>query len=75
MTKDAVETYRLSLKLSERASKRLDAIRDTTDSSTTAEAIRLALRIADFVVEQACEGNKIVIRKPDGTESEVKLFY
>ncbi len=73
--KEANKVTRISLELSDRATERLNAIRDTTDSPTTAEAIRLALRIADFVVEQAHAGNKIVIRKPDGTETEVKLFH
>ena len=72
--KEATGETRINLTLSAQAAERLEAIKVTMDTSSTADAVRMALRIADFVTEQASEGNDICIKKPDGSITELKLF-
>ena len=49
-------------------------MKETMDAPSTAEAIRAALRIADFITEQVSDGNHVCTKKPDGSITELKLF-
>ena len=70
---DTGET-RINLTLSAQAAERLEAMKVTMDASSTADAVRMALRIADFVTQEVIQGNDLCIRKADGSITEIKLF-
>lgn len=65
---------RINLTLSTKAMRRLEYIQTRLDASSTAETVRIALRIADFITEQIDEGNEVCIKKSDGSITEIRLF-
>lgn len=48
----------------EEAADQLDRIRERLNSKTGAEALRRALRIADYIIEQDAKGNIVNIVDP-----------
>ena len=68
------DAVRINLTLSPRTAARLDELKDISDAASTAEVVRSALRVYDFIVEQVAEGNEVCIRSPDGTITATKIF-
>ena len=53
---------------------RLDALKDKMETASYAEVLRNALKIYDWLVNEAGEEARVVVRKPDGTTELVKVF-
>ncbi len=65
---------RITLNLSDKAHMRLIKIKKVMGVTTTAEAVRNSLRVADFITEEVTKGNTLCIRDENGVLTEIKLF-
>jgi len=65
---------RLSLELHECVRERLEGLRHETSADSLTEVIRNALAVYDALISAARQsGDRVIIRKPDGTERELVL--
>jgi len=54
---------RLQFDFSEEAARRLDELKELTESTTNAEVIRRALRLFEFIVHQTKNGYEVELTK------------
>ena len=49
-------------------------MKDKTEASSTAEVIKEALRLYEFVINEHDKGNVFCLRSKDGTAEEIRIF-
>lgn len=62
---------RLNLEVVGQAGEHLDSLKSDTGATSFAEVIRRALSLYRLIVDMRRDGGRLIVRKPDGTETEV----
>ena len=66
---------RLNLDIPEAVRERLDRLRELSEADTLTEVIRRALAAYEVLLTNShAHGSRIIIRDPDGTETELRLI-
>lgn len=66
------ETTRVQFEMPRRAMDRLRTLKDKTEAGSYAEVFRNALRYYEFLVQQAEDGNEVIVRnKADASQQTV----
>ena len=56
------------------AYERLQRLKEKTEANTTAQVIKSALRLYEYVIEESLKGNGFCLRKTDGKIEDLKIF-
>ncbi|MEM7429469.1 MAG: hypothetical protein AAF441_25635 [Pseudomonadota bacterium] len=64
---------RLNLVVSPRTRTRIEGLQDRLDSGSLSDVIRQAIQLLDLITERQIEGDKIVVRAKDGSETELTV--
>jgi Arc/MetJ-type ribon-helix-helix transcriptional regulator len=68
------DTTRVQLELPPSSMARLKALREKTEAASYAEVLRNALRLYEAMIEEAEQGNDVIIRRKQGEPAEIKVF-
>jgi hypothetical protein len=74
VTKGKVTKERLHLVLAPRSMKRLEELKEQTESSSYTEVLKNALRLYGALVEEAEKGNDFLVRTPQGDLITYRIF-
>ena len=66
-----IEKFRVQFDFTIEAYNELQALKERLRASSRAEAVRIALGVLRWVLEQHSAGNKILVEKQDGNLQEV----
>lgn len=69
------ETTRVQLELPPTSMARLRVLREKTESGSYSEVLRNALRLYEALINEAEEGNDLIIRRKNGEPKETKIFF
>lgn len=65
---------RINLDITPEAKKALQGLQERTEASSLIEVIRRAIALYDLVDSQTEEGNALIVRRMDGTETQIILL-
>lgn len=65
------KVHRINLELGPNAFASLELLRESTESSSQVEAVRLALQTFHKLVDEAQAGGKIIVERKDGSKLEI----
>jgi hypothetical protein len=65
---------RIQLLLPPQSVTRLEALRKMTEAASSSEVIRNAIRVYEGLAREVHNGNTILIKEPDGTLSQIRIF-
>lgn len=65
---------RVQLDMPEKSMARLQALKIKTEASSYAEVVKNALRLYEATIEEAEQGNKLVLVSKDGSTREYIVF-
>jgi len=63
----------MNLAMSQRTRERIEALKETLDSDSLSEVIRRSVDLLEVLTERQKKGDAIILRSPDGRETEVIL--
>lgn len=61
------------MKLSEKERAELDKLKEAIDLNAYGATVKTALRVMKYLRSEADKGNRIFIRSPDGSQTELLL--
>ena len=61
----------MNLAMSERTRARIEALKDALDSDSLSEVIRRSVELLEILTERQQKGDTIILRSPEGKETEV----
>jgi hypothetical protein len=65
---------RVQLLLPPQSVTRLEVLRKMTEAASASEVIRNAIRVYEGLAKEVHNGNTILIKEPDGTLSQIRIF-
>lgn len=72
---DGRETTRVQFEMPQRTMERLRMLKDKTEAASYAEVFRNALRYYEFLIEQAENGNEVVIQSKGDPEKRTVIVH
>jgi len=70
------ETTRVQFEMPPKSMERLRTLKDATEAGSYAEVFRDALRFYEFLIQQAQEGNEVVVEnKKDATKRTLLIHH
>lgn len=65
---------RINLVVSTRTRSRIEELQERLDSATLAEVIKTSVHLLDVVTERQIAGDKFILHKKDGSETELTFI-
>lgn len=61
----------VNMTMSVKTRARIDGLKETLDSDSLSEVIRRSVELLEILTKRQIQGDKIILRSPDGSETEV----
>lgn len=65
---------RITFEFKQRSYDRLTKLKSTTESSTYSDVVKQSLKLYEWVIEQAEQGNDLYMKGSDGQSTIIPLF-